>query len=104
MALVSDARPAIQESVAPGSLWRRWFEHPQRLWIRRAVFQVHLWTGIGIGLYIFLISVSGSAVVYRRELNRKYGFRPVVVVQPEGRLPLDELRKRAQSAFPQFRV
>ena len=84
--------------------WRQWVAHPQRLWIRRAIFQVHLWMGIGVGLYILLISVSGSAVVYRRELNRKYGFRPLVSIQPEGRLSIDELKKHAQAAFPQFRV
>lgn len=36
--------------------------------IRRALFQVHLWTGIGIGLYILMISVTGSVLVYRNEL------------------------------------
>lgn len=36
--------------------------------IRRALFHVHLWTGIGIGLYILMISVSGSVLVYRNEL------------------------------------
>ncbi len=37
--------------------------------MRRALFQVHLWLGIATGLYVVLISVSGSAVVFRRELN-----------------------------------
>ena len=36
--------------------------------IRRALFHVHLWTGIGIGLYILMISVTGSVLVYRNEL------------------------------------
>lgn len=38
------------------------------IWLRRAVFQVHLWAGIGLGLYIFFISVTGSVLVYRNEL------------------------------------
>jgi uncharacterized iron-regulated membrane protein len=29
---------------------------------------VHLWSGIGLGLYIFFISVTGSVLVYRNEL------------------------------------
>lgn len=48
--------------------WQRWVRHPQRVWLRRALFQVHLWSGIGLGLYIFFISVSGSVLVYRNEL------------------------------------
>jgi uncharacterized iron-regulated membrane protein len=48
--------------------WQRWLRQPQRTALRRAVFQVHLWTGIGLGLYIFFLSVTGSVLVYRNEL------------------------------------
>jgi len=50
------------------TLWRRWVRQPQKVWLRRAVFQVHLWSGVGLGLYIFFISVTGSVLVYRNEL------------------------------------
>ena len=50
------------------SLWKRWLQQPQRVWLRRALFQVHLWTGLALGLYIVVLSVTGSALVYRREL------------------------------------
>ena len=43
---------------------------PQSVWLRRALFQVHLWTGLATGLYIFIISLSGSLIVFRRELDR----------------------------------
>ena len=36
--------------------------------MRRAIFQLHLWSGIGLGLYVFFISVTGSVLVYRNEL------------------------------------
>src|SRR5262245_30828373 len=48
--------------------WERWVRQPQKIWLRRALFQVHLWSGIAIGLYIFMISVTGSVLVYRNEL------------------------------------
>jgi uncharacterized iron-regulated membrane protein len=38
--------------------------------MRRALFQVHLWVGLATGLYIFIISLSGSLIVFRRELDR----------------------------------
>jgi uncharacterized iron-regulated membrane protein len=50
------------------TMWKRWVRHPQRIWLRRALFQVHLWSGIGIGLYVLMISVTGSVLVYRNEL------------------------------------
>src|SRR5437870_9440750 len=50
------------------TLWQRWVRQPQNIWLRRALFQVHLWSGIAIGLYIFTISITGSIVVYRNEL------------------------------------
>ena len=50
------------------TLWQRWLKRPQDVWIRKALFQVHLWTGIAIGLYIAMISVTGSILVYRVEL------------------------------------
>src|SRR5262245_65831774 len=48
-------------------MWQRWARQPQKIWLRRALFQVHLWSGIAIGLYIFMISVTGSVLVYRNE-------------------------------------
>jgi len=44
------------------SFWKQWVDRPQNLWLRRALFQVHLWTGIAIGIYIAVISVTGSAI------------------------------------------
>src|SRR5687767_957869 len=32
--------------------WTQWLRQPQRVWLRRAAFQVHLWVGLGIGLYV----------------------------------------------------
>jgi uncharacterized iron-regulated membrane protein len=58
------------------TLWTRWVRQPQKIWLRRAIFQVHLWSGIAIGLYILMISVTGSVVVYRNELYRAAAPQP----------------------------
>ena len=50
--------------------WQRWVKAPQTLWFRRALFQIHLWLGIGVGLYVVMISVTGSAVVFRTQISR----------------------------------
>lgn len=43
---------------------------PQSSRVRRAVFQVHLWTGLVAGAYLFVIGVTGAVVVFRQELQR----------------------------------
>ena len=52
------------------STWQQWLQHPQRLWLRRSLFQIHFWTGVVAGLYLALMSVTGSIIVYRNELSR----------------------------------
>lgn len=49
---------------------RRWLDRPQSEPLRKALYTIHLWVGIATGLYVLVISVSGSAVVFRRELSR----------------------------------
>lgn len=47
---------------------REWLEHPEKLFVRRIIFQVHLWTGAAAAAYLLLMSVSGSAIVFRNQL------------------------------------
>ena len=43
-------------------------DRPQRVLWRRALFQIHLWIGVALGLYLIAISISGSILVFQREL------------------------------------
>ena len=38
--------------------------------MRQALFQIHLWVGAAVGLYIVLMSISGSIIVFRNDLER----------------------------------
>jgi uncharacterized iron-regulated membrane protein len=84
----------------------RVLRRPQTLWIRKAVFQIHLWTGIAVGLYIVVASLSGSAVVFRRELMRVLVNRPQVSAHDATtpRLTEAELGAAARRAFPDYTV
>ena len=86
------------------SWFQQWLSRPQSLWFRKALFQVHLWTGIGIGLYVFVISLSGSAIVFRNELYTVLwpGARVVAVSGP--RLTHDGLKQAARQAYPGYSV
>jgi uncharacterized iron-regulated membrane protein len=72
--------------------WEQWLQHPERSWVRRALFQIHLWVGAVLGAYIFLMSVSGSVIVYRNELSRNLSvewlvnFHANLASGPSGRL------------------
>jgi uncharacterized iron-regulated membrane protein len=86
------------------SAWEKWKRRPQTVWLRKALFQVHLWTGIGLGLYVVLMSVSGSAVVFRRELGRTLGREPRVAPGPGAPMNEDELRQIARRDYPGYEV
>ena len=59
--------------------WAKWVRQPQTVWLRRALFQVHLWSGIGVGLYLVVISVTGSILVFRSELRQTFAPQPIFV-------------------------
>src|SRR2546427_3354223 len=84
--------------------WQQWVRRPQSVWIRKAFFQVHLWVGLGIGLYVVAISISGSALVYLPELTRKFSRRTVVVAESGHRMSVEELTQQAQRAYPTYEV
>jgi len=85
--------------------WQRWVQRPQSLWVRKAFFQVHLWVGIGVGIYVMAISISGSALVYRREITRKYSRKTVAVADTGGlRLSGEELEQDVRRAYPAYEV
>jgi uncharacterized iron-regulated membrane protein len=84
--------------------WQQWVQRPQRLWIRRAFFQIHLWAGIGIGVYVVAISISGSALVYRRELTRRFSRKVVVMAELGRRMSVEELAEQARRAYPTYEV
>jgi len=37
--------------------------------LRKVLFQIHLWAGLGVGLYVLVISITGSALVLREEIE-----------------------------------
>ena len=84
--------------------WQRWLAYPQTAWLRKATFQLHLWSGIGIGIYVLLISVTGSILVYRNELYRAATPEPMVVTGTNARLSDEQLKAAATRAYPAYQV
>ena len=77
---------------------------PQRVFFRRALFQIHLWTGIGLGLYMFMIGLTGSILVYRNELSRCFSPVPVIVEGSGEPLRPEAITETARRAYPEYKV
>jgi uncharacterized iron-regulated membrane protein len=70
--------------------------------VRRAMFQVHLWSGIVLSLYILVICVTGSAIVFRRDLDKTLCPPAVTVQAGPHRLSTAELTAKAHARYPRF--
>jgi uncharacterized iron-regulated membrane protein len=84
--------------------WQRWIRQPQTVWLRKATFQLHLWSGIGIGLYVLLVSVTGSVVVYSNELYRAATRDPIIAIESGARLTDEQLKRAATRVYPGYTV
>ena len=82
----------------------QWLHQPQTLWFRRIIFQIHLWSGLAIGLYIVVISLSGSVLVYRSELRQAYEPQPHFVAISGERLTEEALTEYATQEYPEHQV
>jgi len=82
------------------SYFDHWVHHPQTVWLRKALFQVHLWSGIGVGLYLVVISVTGSILVFRSELRQTFMPQPVFVEAIGERMDSDQILAAAERVYP----
>ncbi len=86
------------------AVWQRWLRQPQKLWLRRALFQAHLWSGIAVGLYILMISVTGSVLVYSNELYRAATAKTVVSRHTGPRMAEAQIAAAARRIYPGYQV
>lgn len=83
--------------------WQRWTQAPQTAFLRRALFQVHLWLGISLGLYVLVIGVSGSAILLKSPFYN--WFEPKNVSPSEGtELSEDEQRERMEQVYADYQL
>ena len=89
-------------STQPGLLHRA-LHTPRRTLARRAAFQLHLWSGLLLGLYTAVIGLTGSALVFRDNIER--ALRPTLytlTAHParQATPTLDQLLTTATHALP----
>lgn len=77
---------------------------PQSVWLRRALFQIHLWVGIAAGLYIVVSCVTGSALVFRIEIQRALYPRLFAPGAPGPVADVAAVVESVRAAYPRGRV
>ncbi len=82
--------------------WQRFLKAPQLLRWRQVTVQLHLWVGLAVGLYIVVLSVTGSLSVLRPDVHRWFVPRTVAV---EGeKLTGDALQAAVRRVYPTYEV
>ncbi len=74
--------------------------HPRRLLLRRVLFQVHLWLGLLLSLYLVLISLSGALLVYHDLLTRSTLPAGLAPYDPPRTAALTQVVANARSQYP----
>jgi uncharacterized iron-regulated membrane protein len=82
------------------TLWQQWLRRPRTVFLRKVLFQVHLWVGLAIGLYIVLLSLTGSALVFRRELDASFRPQAPPINESTRLLSKEQLTEAALAAYP----
>jgi uncharacterized iron-regulated membrane protein len=86
----------------PVMFFKRILDQPHSLKTRKRLFQIHLWCGIILGLYLTIISVTGAVLVFeeeiethrRRELPQAFGKAGPMV-------SIVTVVSKVQSSFPE---
>ena len=72
---------------------------PRRRW-RQRWRTLHLWLGLGVGVWFMLLGLTGSALVFYREIDGWLNPAVVVAPRPQPERNLGEIFARVQSAHP----
>lgn len=85
--------------------WQRWLKAPQTHWLRRALFQVHLWAGIGLGLYVLTVGISGSALLLQSPFYSWFQPKTIDPI-PDNAMPLEgeDLTARMQEVYAGYEL
>ncbi|WP_321472297.1 PepSY-associated TM helix domain-containing protein [uncultured Paludibaculum sp.] len=82
--------------------FRQFLQRPRQSGLRKLLFQVHLWVGLGLGLYVLVMGVTGSALVFADELEGLLHPEIEAADQKAGApAPASALLAAARRAFPE---
>jgi uncharacterized iron-regulated membrane protein len=87
------------------TFFHRLAHRPQQLWIRQLNFQLHLWAGVILAIYLLVIGLTGSVLVFEQELQRISGLSPWHnVPAQEPFADFATVLANISNAYPHFRI
>ena len=81
-----------------------WLHAPQRVWLRRAIFQVHLWLGILLAAYSVVIGLTGAVLVFNDEIEDAIYARQLQVTPTAKQATLEHTVVQVEAARPGWKV
>jgi len=85
-------------------LLRNLIHNPRKLFLRKALFQIHLWTGILVSLYVVIIALSGAILVFEDELTSTTLPAHLSTFDPAHTASIPTVMEQFQRAYPGARV
>ena len=85
-------------------IWQTWMQRPRTVFLRKACFQIHLWLGLVLAVYIAVLSLTGSAIVFRREMDVAFGPDRPAIDKTQKVLPPEHLSALAQRRYPNHTI
>ena len=82
------------------SILRGFIHRPQRVWLRRVNFQIHLWAGLILTLYLIVIGITGAILVFREEIENPWHNLQATAPPADPVTVITSVR----AAFPQSRL
>jgi uncharacterized iron-regulated membrane protein len=87
------------------TFFERPIRRPQQLWVWQLNFQLHLWAGIILAVYLVVIGVTGSMLVFRPELEALSGFKPWHKIRArEPFASITTVAAKVEAAYPRFQI
>ena len=87
------------------SFFQTFARRPQQVVLRRLNFVIHLWVGIVLGLYLIVIGVTGSILVFRSEFERLSELKPWQRIRVEARTAdIASVVNNVKQAYPRWHL
>ena len=100
---LSDRLEKNRRLVTVSDAWRTWFYQPRQTYLRRVLVQVHLSCALVAGLFVSMMGLTGTAIVYKDALDTKLNPRLLNASGPL-RFSPDAMLRTAQTCHPGWRV
>jgi uncharacterized iron-regulated membrane protein len=78
-------------------------QEPRKTWLRRLLFHLHLWSGLLVGVIATVVGLTGSAIVFRQEIEHALESRLAYVQPGAQRISLQAMQESLRAAYPDWR-